>query len=238
MAEMQSRAAQASQSLTNISIFAGLPSNILAPIEKRCRWRNYEPGETIVDYLDASDDVFFVVSGEARVSIYSADGKAITFSDLRSGDVFGEIAAIDGCPRSAAIEARTRCVIASISSLAFRELLQSNPSVALAVLRYFGAKVRALTTRVYEFSALAVSNRVQAEILRLAKLAPSEGRGACIDPAPTHAEIASRVSSHREAVTRELNRLSRLGIVERRGRALIVKDVEHLAAMVREVTGE
>lgn len=234
----QSHASQPSQSLANISIFAELSSDALAPLEKRCRWRHYQAAETIVDYLDSSDDVFFIVSGEARVSIYSAEGKAITFSDLRSGDVFGEIAAIDGHPRSATIEARTRCIVASMTGLAFRELLQSNTNVGWAVQRYFVAKIRTLTTRVYEFSALAVSNRVQAEILRLAKLAPSDGRGACIDLAPTHAEIASRVSSHREAVTREINRLSRLGIIERRGRALIVNDVEHLATMVREATGE
>jgi predicted transcriptional regulator len=74
--------------------------------------------------------------------------------------------------------------------------------------------------------------------LRLAKLAPQEGKASVIEGAPTHAEIASRISTHREAVTRELNRLSRLGIIERRGSNLIVKDVARLAAMVHEVTGE
>jgi len=74
--------------------------------------------------------------------------------------------------------------------------------------------------------------------LRLAKLAPREGKTARIFPAPTHAEIASRISTHREAVTRELNRLSRHGIIECRGHALLIKDVDRLAAMVHEVTGE
>jgi hypothetical protein len=108
----------------------------------------------------------------------------------------------------------------------------------LALLREAVMKVRSLTTRVYEFSALAVNNRIQAEVLRLAKLVPREGKSARIGAAPTHAEIASRISTHREAVTRELNRLSRLGIIERRGGALLVKDVDRLAAMVHEVTGE
>jgi len=83
-----------------------------------------------------------------------------------------------------------------------------------------------------------VNNRIQAEVLRLANLAPREGRAARIGAAPTHAEIASRISTHREAVTRELNRLSRIGIIERRDDALLVKDVDRLAAMVHEVTGE
>ena len=96
----QSHATQSSQSLANISIFAGLSSDTLAPLEKRCRWRHFRAAETIVDHLDTSDDVFFIASGKARVSIYSAEGKAITFSDLGYSDVFGEIAAIDGHPRS------------------------------------------------------------------------------------------------------------------------------------------
>jgi CRP-like cAMP-binding protein len=125
-----------------------------------------------------------------------------------------------------------------MSAAAFRELLQSEPAVMLALLRQFVAKIRALTTRVYEFSALAVNNRIQAELLRLARLAPKEGKGARIASAPTHSEIASRISTHREAVTRELNRLSRLGLIERKGGTLLVKDIDRLAAMVHEVTGE
>jgi len=91
---------------------------------------------------------------------------------------------------------------------------------------------------VFELSTLHVNNRIQAEVLRLASLAPREGTSVRIVPAPTHVEIASRVSTHREAVTREINRLSRLGIIERRGNTLLVKDVDRLAKIVHEATGE
>jgi CRP-like cAMP-binding protein len=109
--------------------------------------------------------------------------------------------------------------------------------VAQALLPQLVMKIRALTARVYEFSTLAVNNRIQAELLRLANLV-SHGNTARIVPAPTHVEIASRVSTHREAVTRELSHLSRVGIIERRGAALIIKDVDLLADMVRDATGE
>jgi CRP-like cAMP-binding protein len=229
---------QRSQSLEQVAVFACVAPAALARIEKRCGWRHYAPGEPIVDYLDASDEVFFIVEGNARVSIYSADGKAVTFCDLTPGDMFGEYAAIDSAPRSAGIEAHTHCLVASMSAVAFRDVLSSEPAVTQALLRQLVTKVRALTTRVYEFSSLAVGNRIQAEVLRLAKLAPQAGKTAVIKGAPTHAEIASRISTHREAVTRELNRLSRLGIIERKGSDLIVKNVARLAAMVHEVTGE
>jgi CRP-like cAMP-binding protein len=232
------RGGHSEQSLDAVAVFKGLPSGALAKIQSRCAWRRYEPRQTIVEYLDSSTDVYFIVIGEVRVSIYSVEGKAVTFRDLGPGSMFGEIAAIDGGPRSTSVEARTSCLLASMPAAIFRELLQSEPALAQALLQDFARKVRDLTTRVYEFSALAVSNRIQSEVLRLAGLVPREGRTARIDPAPTHAEIASRTSTHREAVTRELNRLSRLGVIAQQGRTLIVKDVERLAAMVHEAAGE
>ena len=192
----------------------------------------------IVDYLDASDDVFFLTSGEVQVTIYSLAGKAVSFRNLKAGEIFGEYAAIDGDPRSASVEARSSCLIASMPAKEFRKLLKTEPMVAQAVVRDLVRIVRNLTKRIYEFSTLAVNNRIQAELLRLASLAPREGKGARLDPAPTHAEIASRVSTHREAVIRELNRLSRIGLIKRENGTLVVRDLDGLAAMLHEMTGE
>jgi len=234
----QPQIAEPKYTLAGVAIFAGLPSRVLERVHKHCSWRRYEPGEPIVDYLDASDEVFFVSLGEVCVTIYSLAGKAVSFRNLGPGDIFGEYAAIDGEPRCASVEARTSCLIASMSATSFRKLLLTEPHVAQALIKSLVRNVRALTKRVYEFSTLAVNNRIQAELLRLASLAPREGNTARLDPAPTHSEIASRISTHREAVSRELTRLSRIGIIERQNGTLIVRDLDRLAAMLHEMTGE
>ena len=234
----QSQTAQPRNSLKGIVIFAGLSPDSVERIERRCAWKRYAPGEPILDYLDKADDVFFLTLGEVRVTIYSSVGKAVSFREMAAGEIFGEFPAIDGGSRSASVEARTNCLIASMPGSTFRELLQSELGLAQALLPRMVKTIRALTTRVYEFSTLAVNNRIQAELLRLASLGPKDGKSARIVPAPTHVEIASRVSTHREAVTRELNRLSRIGIIERRGGTLLVKDVGRLAEMVHDATGE
>jgi CRP/FNR family transcriptional regulator, cyclic AMP receptor protein len=234
----RSRIAVLPHTLAGIAIFAGLTPKALEAVHRGCSWRRYEAGEPIVDYLDSSDDVFFVTAGEASVTIYSIAGKAVSFRSLGPGDIFGEYAAIDGEPRSASVEARSSCLVASMSGKEFRKLLEAEPVVAQAVLKGLVRNVRGLTKRVYEFSTLAVNNRIQAELLRLASLAPREGKGARLEPAPTHAEIASRISTHREAVTRELNRLSRIGIIVRQNGTLLVRDLDRLAAMLHEMTGE
>ena len=234
----QAQSVQARNSLKGIAVFAGLSPDSIERIERRCAWRRYAPGEPILEYLDTSDDVFFITMGEVRVTIYSSVGKAVSFRELTAGEIFGEFPAIDGGPRSARVEARTNCLIASMPGSTFRELLHSVPGLAQALLPRLTKTIRALTTRVYEFSTLAVNNRIQAELLRLATLGCKDGKSARIVPAPTHVEIASRVSTHREAVTRELNRLSRIGIVDRRGGTLVISDIDRLALMVHQATGE
>ena len=234
----QNQIMQSKYSLAKIRVLLGLPPAALERIQRRCTWRGYQPGAPIVDYLDSSDNVFFITEGDARVTIYSLSGNAVSFRELSAGEMFGEFPAIDQGPRSASVEARTECLVAHMPAAEFRELLRKEWAVTQAVLQKLVMTIRALTTRVYEFSTLAVNNRIQAELLRLANLVPQGGNAARIAPAPTHVEIASRVSTHREAVTREFNRLSRMGLIERRGGTLLVKDLDRLAKMVHEASGE
>jgi CRP-like cAMP-binding protein len=157
----QSSVSQPQYSLAGATLLKGLSADSLKRVQQNCSWRRYEPGEPIVEYLDRSDDVFFLASGEARVIVYSLAGKVVSFHDLGPGDLFGELPAIDGRPRSASVEARTSCLVASMKALSFQELLQAEPLVMQAVLRQLVSTIRRLSTRVYEFSAaiMAVTGR-------------------------------------------------------------------------------
>jgi CRP-like cAMP-binding protein len=205
---VRSTSTKPSASLAGIAILRRLSAEALTDLQQRCAFRRFEQGELIVDYLDQSDDVFFIISGEVRVTIYSFAGKVVSFRDLGSGEVFGEYPAIDRGPRSASVEARKPSLVATLPGAAFRELIETEPVVALGMLPQLVTKIRGLTRRIYEFSTLAVSNRIQAELLRLATLGKWDGMAARIAPTPTHTEIASRVSTHREAVAREFTRLA------------------------------
>jgi CRP-like cAMP-binding protein len=149
----QTSVARPEHNLDGVPLLKSLDGESLRRMEKACLWRRYEPGEPIVEYLDRSDDVFFLVSGEARVMIYSLAGRVVSFHDLSSGDMFGELPAFDGRPRSASVEARTSCLVASMRSGTFLEVLQTQPPVLQAVLRQLVGTIRRLSTRVYEFSA-------------------------------------------------------------------------------------
>lgn len=226
------------RTLSGVTAFKNLPADARARLESRCQWRYVEPPAEIVGYQDPSRDVFFITSGRVRAVIYSYSGKAVAFRDLGPGEMFGELAAIDGERRSAGIEAVEPCTIAQMTSEAFWQTIHAEPAVAKAVLLHLNKLIRSLSTRVYEFSTLTVQNRIHAELLRLAREQDTSGRRPNLFDLPTHAEIASRISTHREAVSRELARLAKLGIIERRGSKLAIPNIERLARMVEDATRE
>jgi CRP-like cAMP-binding protein len=224
--------------LERIDIFRDLDPREIERLTRRVNWRNYKAHQQIIGHQEASTDVHFMVSGTVRVILFSSAGKEVAFRDIHAGECFGEFAAIDGAPRSANVIAMTDVMIGSVSAETFREILHDYPGVSMALLTRLTGMVRSLSERIYEFSTLAVKNRIHSELLRLAREGTRDGNSARISPAPTHADIASRISTHREAVTRELNDLTKSGLLTRDGRTLIISDLEELERLVHDVTGD
>ena len=232
--------AASGETLAGIAIFRDLAPDVLETLARRCRWRRYGPGQTILQCQDEGRDVFFVVRGRVCAVYHAASGREVRFGDLPAGEIFGEFAAIDGAPRSADIVSQTDTLIASMPADAFWDVLRRHEAVCAAIMRRLTRIIRGHLQRVVEFSTLPVRSRIHAELLRLARISPpgSDRASAVIAPAPTHAEIASRISTHREAVTRELNELARAKLIEKRGSVLVIRDIEALAEMVEETMEE
>jgi CRP-like cAMP-binding protein len=186
---------------------------------------------------DKGRNVFFISFGRARVTHFSASGREISFRDLGRGEMFGEIAAIDGLPRSVNVVALTKMTVAVMPPGVFLELLRRHDQSATAMMLRLTRLVRCLSERVVEFSTFGVQHRIHAELLRLALKSSSGQKTAVIFPAPTHKDIATRISTHREAVTRELGNLYRAGLLERRDGSLIILDVNKLSKLVSDLPG-
>ena len=223
------------ETLASVEIFKDLNADDLVEVAKRCRRDSYPEGREFISYQDSSCDVYFIKSGRVGITIFSQSGKEIGFRQLAAVDMLGDIAAIDGDARSASAISLSDVELVRIAASDFRELLVLMPSVNLRLLQRLTRLIRALSERVYEFSTLGVRNRIHAELLRLAKAHLTSPSVANIYPAPTHAAIASQISTHREAVSREFSHLTSEGLLEKRGRNLIVHDVPRLEQMVSEV---
>jgi len=204
----------------------------LAVLAERWTERRYRHNELIIAHGDSGSDVFFLLEGRARVTLFSEDGKEIAYRDVEPGEIFGELAGIDGKARSASVVAlgpATRA--ARLPGGAFRDIVNNHPTFAWVLLEHLSVQLRRMTDRVYEFSTLVVRKRLILELLRRAEeIGPVNGQ-VSINPAPTHFELAAKISTHREAVSREMSTLAKKGLIEKRGSRLMLRDLAALAVL-------
>jgi len=214
----------AERTLAGIALFEGLDPAELRRLEGLCRWRRYSNGERILDYGSESREVLFVIEGSASIVNFTLSGREVAFASVEAGDYFGELAAIDGQPRSASVVAGKDTLLAALPSDRFLELLHSEAGITFRVLERLARMVRSGDVRIMELSALAANQRVYAELLRMARPDAAVPDQWVIRSLPPLREIASRVSTTRETVARAVSQLYRTGLVRRKGRNLYLMD--------------
>jgi CRP/FNR family transcriptional regulator, cyclic AMP receptor protein len=221
-----------SETLARMPLFASLDPEEARALDTRCIWRRANAGEWVIDEQSEGADVFFVLHGHARVVI-GTSGKETILRDIFDGEYFGELSAIDRKPRSAGILAIADTVVARMGAEVFLEAIHRHPEVCDKVLATLVAAIRVHNERTNEQVNLGMHERLCAELLRLSRAA-ADGRRV-VSPPPTHAELAARISSHREAVTKALNALEREGAVARTRGAIVLTNVERLRRAVAKV---
>ena len=218
--------------MQTIKIFSDLPEQVYQKIKAKIHWIKYQPNAEVIQYQEESTDVYFVREGHVRATMFSYSGKEVSYQDLFAGDIFGELSAIDGLPRSAHVVVIEPSIIGSMSRKDFMEAIHTHSEVSTAVLVRLTGVIRGLSDRIYQYGALDVKDRVRKEILELARQHMSGPNTAVIPDMPKHLEIANRINTHREAVTRELNTLSKMGLIQQHRRVLTVNDVAKPSAML------
>jgi CRP/FNR family cyclic AMP-dependent transcriptional regulator len=228
--------AELPRSLAGVDLIACLDEPSRQALERRCLWRRWAPGEQIIDRETQSSDVYFVVSGLARVIDYDDSGRReVIFDEIGPGGYFGELAAIDGEPRSAHIVAAEETVTALLPGEAFIEMLFQHREAGLALMRRMSEMIRQSTSRIMDLSTLGAHNRIYAEMLRQARTGGGRpANTAIIHPVPVHSDIAARVSTTRETVARVLSELTHKGLLQREHDSLVILDLERLTELARK----
>ena len=214
-----------------------LPDAYLASVLQKCSTKKYFRHQFIVRESERNNNLFIINTGRVRVTLFSMSGKEVSFVDMCAGENFGEISAIDGGPRSASVMALEDTEITVMPGSLLQTMLLDQPQVALQLLKQMASIVRRLCNRIFEYSTLGARNRIHSELLRLARENLDLDGKARIHSPPTHSEIASRVSCHREAVSREMKLLENQGVIEKRTKKLIVPDCKLLETLVLSVGG-
>lgn len=226
------------QTLAHVPFFKEAADLEFSRFDRRCAWRRYRGEEMVVDYDDESSDVYFIIAGEVRVLIRTAAGREIILGELKAGQFFGELAAIDGAKRSANVTALTNAEICIMPANVFREIIFSSPTICERVLRLLTGRVRELTARVTEHSVFDLKHRLYSELLRMAHPRLGRPEQRALTPPPLHHVLAARIGCRREQVTRELSALADEGLIEKTRGALILVQPQILEKRLGEALRE
>lgn len=194
--------------------------------------------EILIEAGDTCTDVYLIMSGKLRVSLLSRGGREPHLAELDKGHVFGELAAIDGEPRSATVSAITEATLIVVDAETFRQTLFQDREWVWWLLRALSARSRNLNRRTFEFATLSVNGRVISEIARLVPSNTNNIDSVELDNFPTHEELAARIGAQREAVTRSLRSLAKAGIIQQNRRTLRISTIQGLAKELSEEGGE
>lgn len=213
--------------LTDIPLFRHVELSVAEAYGSQAVWMTAAPSKLILDFEDLTSDVFFILAGRVRVVVRTPGGQELILTDMAAGSFFGEMAAIDGAPRSASVTALVRTRICKLPGHAFMQLLAQTPDLARDIMQVLVGRIRELTLRLFELSHLDIRHRLHAELLRAAGPPGPQGER-IISPPPLQQMLAGRVGARREPVSREIARLIREGTLARTRGALIIRQPQIL----------
>jgi CRP-like cAMP-binding protein len=222
-------------SLAAIPFFGGLEPAALDRLAAGMRSRRFRRGEVIFHIGDPGDALFVIVSGEVKISLPSETGDEAILATLRPGDVFGELALLDGAPRSASASALSPTETVILPRERLRELIATETGVRDALLASIAGELRRLTTHVEELHFLDITGRLAARLVRLAQEggAPLADGSVRLRTNLTQADLAAMVGCTRQSVNKLLGQFTDDGLVRLERDAIVLIDIDGLIATAR-----
>jgi CRP/FNR family cyclic AMP-dependent transcriptional regulator len=204
-----------------------------AVIERNSTRRAYDPGAFLCRQGDHSRHVLVVRTGAVRVLATTSDGREVVIAVRTTGDIVGELAALDDGPRSATLQALDHVEVLALSGARFASLCQTEPRLAWALLGVVAGRLRETGRQWAEFGGGSAMRRVAALLLEMAVLHGRTTRaGVEIVPPATQEELASTAAMSRESYVRVLRDLRERGLISTGRRQVVIhriNDLRHLA---------
>jgi CRP-like cAMP-binding protein len=214
--------------LASFSLLSSLNDKTIENFEKTCSWVEYGASEVIIERGSANSNVYFIITGTVHVLNYSRSGRAITYAALKEGDLFGELAAIDGLPRSAWVCTITPCLVGTAPGPAFVELVANSSKMALALLRRLSNNIRLSDERLTDVSLLGAEQRACMELIRMSQPDLESSGGYLVSPMLTQVNFANLIGVSRETVSRLFRKLIEESMIIRDKRGLYIPNREKL----------
>jgi len=233
MRTMPSRSEETIALLHRVPVFSTLSPEELERVAQVTVRRRFEAGEVVFKEGDEGSTCYVVRSGRARAVREHPDGRSITLAHFGPGDIFGEMAMLDGERRSATVESIEDTDAIAILSADMRRLLREYPDISMKLIAALGQRLRETNERLARQSFQTVQSRVAAVLAELVSTARAEGQlEGDVVITSTQAELARLAGSSRESASRFLAVLERAGIISQGRGKLTVHDPEALGRYV------
>lgn len=222
--------------ISDFSFFRNISELELEKIAVEARKINFAQGEAIISKGSQLNHIYFVKSGRVKESNCTRAGKEVVYNIFSKGDCFGLVWALNLEYSRAGFMATKDSDIYAVRINEFRQMMQRYPALSESVLSELSKVASKFSDKLYEMRALDVAERTRAELLRHITLDPGADSTdiATINNLPTHEEIANTIFTHREAVTREISRLIKCGVITKTDNNLLAANVPLLQKMVTE----
>ncbi len=214
--------------LRGTALFAGLDDDALRKLAETCTRRTYGRGQFLWYQGDAGDRLMIVASGLVKIVLTSSNGDDVMLATLGRHETFGELAILDGSPRSASVVAAEPTTVLMLNRTTVLDLMSRYPTVLDAVLRYLGRLVRRLTEQNGDLTFLDLGGRLAKLLLRLAENRPVADGSVVLDLGLSQSDFAAMVGATRPAVNRVLQRLATRGLISVDGRVIVLRDLPGL----------
>ena len=220
--------------MSRVPVFSTLSREQLTHVVQVAMPRRYDAGTVVFKEGDEGSTCYIVRSGRARAIREHPDGRSITLAHFGPGDIFGEMAMLDGERRSATVETTEDTEAIAILSADMHRLLREHPEISVKLIAALGRRLRHTNERLARQSFQTVQSRVAAALTQLvatARESGAAGEGDVLIRA-TQAELAQLAGSSRESASRFLAVLERAGIITQGRGRLTVHDPEALGRYV------
>jgi CRP/FNR family cyclic AMP-dependent transcriptional regulator len=215
---------------SKVPLFNGLSSMDRQAICRIMVTKTFKPNEVIVHEDDEEGQTFFViVSGRVHVAVITSEGKSAILATLKPGDFFGEMAILDGEPRSASVIASEDCTLLMLYRRMFLDILQRYPKIGIQMLVEMSKRLRKANRHINTLSLMSVYGRVADVLLGLAREQGQRVKGMVIIPnRPTHQVIADMAGTSRETVSRIMSQLQKKHYILIDGKKMVILNEKKL----------
>ena len=225
--------------LLKANAFLGqLPDAALDTMMQRGQARTYAKGEFVFRRGDPGDRVMLLISGGIKLTIISAKAREVVLHFVGAGDVFGEIGALDGKPRTANAVALQELEVFILQSRDLLPALLACPQAMLEMARLLCAWAR-IRVSLFEEQTLDMRTRIARGLLRLAdQLGRRRKDGIFLELAATQEELGNHLGLARANVSRQLGELKALDVIRSDGGRIVIADERRLIALAEAASAE